>query len=47
MVNVEFVLIDALGHVSKEPLTESELDCLKNATRGIQLAAKIVDMVSN
>lgn len=46
-VNVEFVIIDDMGRVAKEPLTADEISSLENAARGIQLAARIVDMPCN
>lgn len=44
-VNVEFIIIDdKTGRISGETLSDEDIDCLQNAARGIQLAAKIVDM---
>lgn len=47
LVNVEFLLIEGTGAVSQVPLSTDEIACLQNAARGIQLAARIVDMPCN
>lgn len=47
LVHVEFVLIEGAGVVSQVPLSEDEIACLQNAAKGIQLAARIVDMPCN
>ncbi|XP_023034102.1 probable aminopeptidase NPEPL1 isoform X2 [Drosophila willistoni] len=47
VVNVEFVVIDKDGCIETDPLTDDELKCLKETTRGIRLTARIVDMPCN
>ncbi|EDV42641.1 uncharacterized protein Dana_GF18094, isoform A [Drosophila ananassae] len=47
LVNVEFVVIDKDGGVDCNPLTEDEIKCLTETTRGIRLTARIVDMPCN
>lgn len=46
VVHVEFVVIEGAG-VSTKPLTADEIACLQYAAKGIQLAARIVDMPCN
>lgn len=47
IVNVEFILIENDMIVQGNSLIESDIECLTDASNGIRLAARIVDMPCN
>lgn len=47
IVNVEFVSIDSDTIIMDDTLSDADIECLTNASNGIRLAARIVDMPCN
>lgn len=47
IVSIEFIIIEKNGTISETALNDSEISCLEVAAKGVQLAARIVDMPCN